>query len=223
MHVYFRSEGAFTYFIISEVDAGYHPVLKHMFYHEQDGVFMKRFPSHAPYLDTCYRNFTQHLETVLLHMADIERVPWERALEALLEILSDMNVDWWLGGSAALAVRGVPIIPHDIDVITDRSGTIQIRDRFQDYLFEPIVDVTNWICKIFGRLFLYAAIDVAGDVESTVDIPEPTDFGPYAASRLERVTWRGYLIYVPPVDLQLRQNVRRGLTDRVQKIKQVLF
>ena len=83
--------------------------------------------------------------------------------------------------------------------------------------------MTNWICKIFGRLFLYAAIDVAGDVESTMDMPDPTDFGPYAASRLELIAWRGYHISVPPVDLQLSQNMRRGLTDRVQKIKEALL
>jgi hypothetical protein len=44
------------------------------------------------------------------------------------------------------------------------------------------------------------------------------DFGPVAASRLETVTWEGWQLRVPPLDLQRAVSERRGLTARVALI-----
>lgn len=52
-----------------------------------------------------------------------------------------------------------------------------------------------------------------------MDEPEPVDYGPAAASRLEHVTWRGHRIAVPPLDLQLAVANRRGLADRARLIE----
>jgi len=46
----------------------------------------------------------------------------------------------------------------------------------------------------------------------------PSDFGPVAASRLETVTWEGWQLRVPPLDLQRAVSERRGLTTRVALI-----
>lgn len=222
MKVSRRTEGDLTYFVISGLEPKYFDAVGHLFYAEKDGVFMKGFRSDASHLDKCYRNFERHIEEIILQMADVHPVPWEKALLAFLDKTECERIDWWLSGSAALAVRGVEIMPHDIDVITDEPGALKLGEVLQDYLFEPIVDTQGWICKVFGKAFLYAAIDVAGDVDENVGKPEPSDYGPVAASRLETVEWRGNRIRVPPLDLQLRQCERRGLTDRVRKIKQAI-
>jgi hypothetical protein len=31
----------------------------------------------------------------------------------------------------------------------------------QDYLFEPMIDTQGWICRVFGKAFIYAVIDIA--------------------------------------------------------------
>ncbi len=42
--------------------------------------------------------------------------------------------------------------------------------------------------------------------------------GHAAAARLERVTWEGWQLRVPPLDLQRAVSQRRGLTERVTLI-----
>lgn len=85
------------------------------------------------------------------------------------------------------------------------------------------MDTQGWICRVFGKTFLCAVINIAGGIDERVDKPVPSDFGPVAASRLETVKWRGYELRVPPLDLQLRQCERRGLTDRTAKIRSMII
>jgi len=49
-----------------------------------------------------------------------------------------------------------------------------------------------------------------------------SDQGPFAASHLELVRWRGYEIPVPPLALQLEVCKKRGLTERAQMIEGAL-
>jgi len=51
-------------------------------------------------------------------------------------------------------------------------------------------------------------------------MPEVSDFGPIAKSRQEVVSWLGYELYVPPLELQLLVNERRGQVERTEKIRQ---
>jgi hypothetical protein len=46
-------------------------------------------------------------------------------------------VDWWLAGSAALAVRGAPIAPGDLDLIVSDADSFGAGDLLLDDLMEP--------------------------------------------------------------------------------------
>ena len=61
-----------------------------------------------------------------------------------------------------------------------------------------------------------------GGVDEHLDDNEVSDFGPIAASCKETITWHGYEIQVPPLDLQLLVSERRGLSNRVEQIKHAL-
>jgi hypothetical protein len=223
MKVSHKTEGDTVYFVISEADPKYHDAIRHLYYEEENNDFVKSFPSNAPHVEKCYNNFERRIEQIILQMAGFQSVPWDKALLAYLKKIGGEDIDWWLCGSGALAVRGIDITPHDIDVITDEAGAYRIGEILQDHLFEPIVDTQGWICRVFGKAFLYAAIDIAGGINECVDKPEPSDFGPVAASRLETVKWRGYELRVPPLDLQLQHCERRGLTDRTAKIRSMII
>lgn len=217
-----RIEGALTYFIIRELEEKYRDAVKHLYYDEENGIFFKSFPSDSRHIDKCYQNFEKHIQEIILQRADVRPVPWRDALSAFLEKVAGKEIDWWLCGSAALAARGIDVAPHDIDIITDETGALKLGEILQDYLVEPVVNCQGWICKLFGNAFLFAEIGWAGAVEKSVDMPKPTDFGPTAAQRLETVRWCGYKIQVPPLDLQLWTSERRGLVDRVEKIKRAM-
>ena len=58
--------------------------------------------------------------------------------------------------------------------------------------------------------------------QAWVDAPEPSDFGPTAWRRRERLAWCGIDLAVPALDLQLAVTRRRGLTERAARIEESL-
>jgi hypothetical protein len=60
------------------------------------------------------------------------------------------------------------------------------------------------------RCFNNAQVEWAGGINESADAQGVTHFGHTAISRLETLSWRGYSIRVPPLDLQLAVNERRG-------------
>ena len=156
---------------------------------------------------------------LILQATGLQPVPWETCLLALLERLEGQGLHWWLVGSAALAVRGLPVNPHDIDLVVQDQGTARLKELMLDCLVEPVYDSRGWIWDWFGRCFLHARLEWVGDVNAGAEQEGPSDFGPTALARCETVQWHGYSINVPPLDLQLAVSERRGLTERADVIR----
>jgi hypothetical protein len=150
---------------------------------------------------------------MILQAANVHADPWQKALLALLQRIERQNINWWLVGSAALAVRGLKIVPRDIDLCTDDASAHSLDIMLGDCLIEPVQNVRGWVSNWFGRAFLHTRIEWVGGVDEYLDDDEVTDFGPVAASRKETITWHGYALEVPPLDLQLLVSERRGLTN----------
>jgi hypothetical protein len=173
------------------------------------------YPSDTPGLDICWQNFTNCAELMLRQAARLEPVPWRETLRELCRRTSGRESGWFLAGSAALAVRGASIEPGDIDLVCSDGGAISLGTIFADALIEPVVcDSRGRISDYWGRAFLTARLEWIGTPRPAVDSPSPSDFGPIAASRLETVTWEGFELRVPPLDLQRAVSHRRGLTSR---------
>jgi hypothetical protein len=190
-----------------------------MGYERRGDEWRYRHRADTPGLEVCWRNFSSCAELMLRQAAGLEPVPWRAALRELCRRTSGLARDWWLTGSAALAVRGAPIDPGDVDLVCTAEGALRLGQVFADALIEPVVRAdSNWISDYWGRAFLSARIEWIGGPKPEVDSPSPCDFGPVAASRLEAVAWEGWQLRVPPLDLQRAASLRRGLTDRVSLI-----
>jgi hypothetical protein len=182
-----------------------------------DGHWFKEFPAGTPHLDRAWSNFERLVEPMLRQTAGLEPVPWSSALEEVCRRLDPAGVDWWLTGSAALAVRGIPVSPGDLDLVVSEADSRRVGDLLLDGLVEPVAPA-DWFCSFWGRAMLGARVEWVGGVGPAADEPEPTDFGLVAAARLETVRWRDRSLRVPPLDLQRAVSVRRGLDDRVRLI-----
>lgn len=150
------------------------------------------------------------------------------ALSAILPVLhSHCRDPWWLIGSAALHVSGVPdIAVHDIDVlVTDADATRLLahwRERI-DAAFEP--ERTDLFRSRFGRIGGFALpVEVMGDLELFRDgawrMVWPAD--------RDMVEWCGLTVPVPslaaqcailesfgrPKDIAKAEAVRRHLRGR---------
>lgn len=211
-----------TAFILAELEPQYHQVAQDLAYAPHPQGFAKVYPADTPNLEQIYQQFAASAEALILQTARVVPVPWEQALLTFLDLVADEPIDWWLAGSAALAVRGLPIIPRDFDLIVDDEGAHQLGRCLAAYLIEPVIPVQGWFCRWWGRAFLQARFEWVGGVGPAADQPAMSDFGPTAAQRLETIQWQGRMIRVPPLDLQLQVSQRRGLTERAAQIQAVL-
>ena len=179
------------------------------------------YPAGTPHLERAWQNFARYMEPVLRQAARLDPIPWREALREVCRRTSGRPVDWWLTGSAALAVRGAPIVPGDIDLVSGGQDAVELGGLFSDALIEPVgpasQDETS-LSERWGRAFCAARIEWIGGARPWVDEPLPGDFGPVAASRLDTLTFEEWSVRVPPLDLQRAVCERRGLTDRVAMI-----
>lgn len=218
MQTLYRRAGADTYFVVTDLDETFHAAVRKLEFEPVQGGFARRFPSNSPHLERIYENFVRYIEDVILQRAGMRPVPWEQTLKMFLRLADGHPINWWLAGSAALAVRGLDVGPGDVDLVTDDAGAHQIGELLLDYLIEPVTPVVTWDCKWFGRACIHACIEWIGGV----DEQSGSDFGPAVARRLETVTWHGYKLHVPPLETQIEANERRGRTTRVELIRQSL-
>ena len=217
-----KTAGGKTRFLVSELDPAYHKAARDLGFVAANEAFVRVFEADTPHLNQIFARFVSFAEEMILQAAGARPVPWDKALLSFLQRTSEENVDWWLAGSGALAIRGIDLVPRDLDIITDRNGALRLGRAMSEWLVEPVQESHGWIARWFGRAFAHARIEWVGDVEKWVDDRGSNDFGPMAGDRLQTVRWSGYTIRVPPLEMQLEACERRGLKDRAQKIRQVL-
>lgn len=184
---------------------------------EHADEFVRRFAASAE-AEEIFARFARCLPALLDHAAEHEPAPWGQALEALADRLEAAGARWFLCGSAALAVRGIAVEPRDVDLVVEDHPLVA--SVLADALIEPpIFDPDRrWVASWFGRAFLGGArVEWVADVQPAGDWPSEID--PAAASRLERVMWRGRELLVSPLDLQLAVTEARALTDTVAAIR----
>lgn len=220
MQTALKTVGEQAYFVITDVDPAFHDTLRGFYYSEFEDGFARGFPAATAHLDQIYANFARFMPDMVLQTAGVQPVPWEQCLLALLERLDGQGLNWWLVGSAALAVRGMSVRPHDLDLVVQGQGSARMTELLADCLVEPVHDSrSGWIWDWFGRCFLHARLEWVGDVNAQAEQNGPTDFGPTALERCELVQWRGYTLKLPPLDLQLVVSERRGLYERADLIR----
>jgi hypothetical protein len=97
-------------------------------------------------------------------------------------VLDRCGSGWTLVGSAARAVRGADVAPHDIDLVSDTATAERIAAALADVLVEPLVP-GGWIGARWHRAFAGARIEGVGDFAGAV-VDEGT------------VVWRGHELRV---------------------------
>jgi hypothetical protein len=183
-----------------------------------DGRFATRWFPDAADARRRHERFAAALEPMVLQSARLAPVPWEDALLEALGRLDGSGVRWWLYGSAALAVRGLAVAPGDVDLhVSDahRAGRL-----FDDLLVTPVERLDGWVARWVGRAFCGAIVEWLAEPNAALDDPAaPHEQGPYVASAIEVVAWRGHRVPVPPLAAQLRTCERHGRRERAALIR----
>jgi hypothetical protein len=107
-------------FEVSDYENKYEDVLKASFYVSKGAKYIKEYNKKDIYsgnTDSIRTTFLKHGEEMFDQMAYIKQSPWEEGLREFIKRAKNMSIDWWLTGSCALGVRGLPVKPHDIDIM----------------------------------------------------------------------------------------------------------
>lgn len=218
-----RMVGDQAQFLVRTDDPAYRRVLAELMFAEEDEAFVRSFRADASGLHESYVRFKLTLEEMLAQTAGRRLPPWDEALDAVASRLYGARCDWFLAGSAALAVRGIDIVPRDLDlVVADASRALR---ALGDVQIEPVSlnRPGAWIARWFGRGFLHARVEWIAGVDPAIDVySSPNEFGPHAAARLETVRWNDHDLALAPIDVQLAVTERRGLATRAETIRDFL-
>lgn len=220
MEVTFENNENNVVFRLSNFDPKYEDVFKMCFYEKDGNSYIKSFSKHIPNLKKIMVNYKENAQEMFDQLGYFKPIPWEIALYEFVKKVDGTDIDWWLTGSCAACIRGIKLNPHDVDIMIDSQYINSISDIFVDYIVEPIIDTGGWLTKDFGVIFNHARIDIASDPQACLDDPVPIDCGPYAKEHLEIVNWKGFEIKVPPLELQLNINRKRGRIDRAKLIQE---
>jgi hypothetical protein len=206
-------------FVISAADPLYQDRLEHLGYL---GIGADRFATlwfaDSASVPRYHERFAASIEQMVLQSARLVSVPWDEALLEFLRRAEGSDLNWWLYGSAALAVRGIEITPGDIDI--NVSDAFLAGALFDDLLITPVLELDAWVARRIGRAFSGAIIEWLSKPHAELDDPvTPHEQGPHVADRLETVEWRRYRVHVPPLSVQLATCERRGLADRIESIR----
>jgi hypothetical protein len=206
-------------FVVRTEEEDFQAVLPELAYpREAEDEFVRRFPTSEP-TPTIYGRFSASIERLLAQTCGRERPPWEESLQRLHHRLAAAGVEWMLGGSVALAIRGVSIVPRDIDfTVADQRATAR---AFSGLLIEPpLRSHGRWIAEWFGRAWDGIRIEWAAETRPDLDDHDWTsDIGPNAVARAETIEWQGLSFRVPPLDLQVAVTRERGLEERLAAIE----
>ena len=215
-----RMVGDRAQFRVRTDEPAYRRVLRELLFAEESDAFVRSFRADVPGLHQSYVRFKLTLEDVLAQAAGRRLPPWDESLEAVASRLEAAHCEWFLAGSAALAVRGIDVVPRDLDlVVADASRALR---ALGDVAIEPVSlnRAGAWIARWFGRGFLRARVEWIAGVDPAIDVYSwPNEFGPRAAARLETVRWNDHDLALTPLDVQLAVTERRGLATRAEAIR----
>jgi hypothetical protein len=193
------------------------------YYTQDNDGYTKSFPRSAPYIDAAAANFLRFADRLYGETLTRGSSQWHEGLLHFLDIMEGSGIEWFLIGSGVLAIRGLDIVPRGIDVVFRHVSDLpRVRELFGPDTIQPLMECENWVAKAYGDAFHGCKICMAFGTQDSLDSPEPSESGPYAAHHLETATWEGRAIPVPPMQLLLNINRRRGRADRVRQITEYM-
>jgi hypothetical protein len=90
-----------------------------------------------------------------------------KVLEKIMSRLEDKPIAWVVTGSLGMALQGVPVQVHDIDIQTDRDGAYEIERCLAEYVVEPVrYSESERIRSHFGMVEIDGIkVEIMGDIQ----------------------------------------------------------
>jgi len=103
------------------------------------------------------------------------------ALRTIRDRLRDSNVNWVVTAGVSLALQGLPVEVHDIDLLTDEAGAYEIERRLAEFATRGVrFSADEGVRSHFGTLMINGIkVDIMGDLQirsedgNWEDVPAP--------------------------------------------------
>jgi len=143
-----------------------------------------------------------------------------RALREIYGGLGDSKVSWAVTASLSLALHGIPVEVHDIDILTDRDGAYEIERRFASYSARAVaLRASERIRSHFGVLSVHGVeVEIMGDLE-IYDEAHGWLVTPDLATHTEMLAFEGMAIPVRTLDAEYVAYLRLGRTDKAELVR----
>ena len=132
-------------------------------------------------------------------------------------------VNWVVTGSVGLALQGVPVVCHDIDVQTDEAGAYTLERLFTSSIIRPVrFSSAERIQSHFGALELHGIqVEIMGAMQyrrADGTWESPTEFQRYK----HHVSIQDIRIPVLALTYECQAYSRLGRTDKVELLQRWL-
>ena len=140
-----------------------------------------------------------------------------RVLRRICDKLGDGDVTWAVSAGMNLALQGVPVQAHDIDLRTDAAGAFEIERRLATFVVRRVqFSVGDRIRSLFGALRIDdITVEIIGDAETLRDDGTWESSEGWAERRVF-LELGSNLVPVLPLDLEHQMYGRLGRADKVE-------
>lgn len=178
----------------------------------QIGSSFLRAYDNVPDFEYCAKNFAQYGEVFIRQQLKLQPAPWEAALERFACEMEQTGVDWYVHGSAAMALWRIDVAPKDVNVIIPNASDFdKIRNHFYKLAVKPIERCEQWIMSGLGTLFLEAGVGISF---------HNRELEPFDLSKLSKTVYHGRQIFLENLEDLKRDNQNFGRPERVKLIEE---
>lgn len=200
-------------FFAENVEEAYLDYFKTELWWQLGNNFIKTFDN-IPDFSYCAENFSIHGETAIMQKLKLIPSPWKKALDLLLPEMKKLDIDWYINGSAAMALQGIDVAPTDLNIIVaNYSDFDKVRQHFYKLAIKPFQRCDNWLMSGLGSIFLEAEIGFAFHNRQA---------NPYDMNQLKKISYRGEPLFLSTLEMLKQDNLAYGRLDRVQLIDNLL-
>jgi hypothetical protein len=141
-------------------------------------------------------------------------------LRRICDRLNNRPLKWVVTGSLGMALQGMDIKIHDIDIQTDQNGVYEIERLFSEYVVKPVHYLASERMRShFGNLEIDGVkIDIMGDVQKLMDdqtLEEPVN----VERHLRWVNFDNLFIPVLSLEYEYVAYLKMGRIKKAEKIK----
>lgn len=200
-------------YCVEEVDEAYWDYFKSGYWWQIGNHFIKVYDQ-VPDFQYCAENFKRYGEQYIKQSLKIEEASWEKALDRWISQMKELDVPWYIHGSAAMALWGMDVKPRNLDIIVPNASDFdKVRTVFYKFAIVPIQRCDHWVMSGGGDLFLDTPVSVYFHNK---------DCEPYDMDKLGKINYYGKEIRLSTLEMLHQDNQAYGRTERVRLIEEKL-